>query len=134
MVSVLNAFLFWFVAESDSNLLTSLTSFVYMASSGSCSFQVFHLFLGARLNTFSKKSGGVRSVAVGCVIAKCAVSYSISKLVSYFRPHMLDVGISGGCEAAVHATRQFFYQILMNIQIVIKLDSIRLMLLIVFIS
>jgi hypothetical protein len=41
------------------------------------------------------------------LIAKCAVSHSVSKLVTYFSPRQLNVGISGGCEAAVHAFRHF---------------------------
>ena len=97
--------------ESGSNLLTSLTGFVNMVLSGSCPSQIIPLFFGARLIALNKKSGGVRPIAVGCVlrrlIAKCAVSFSVSKLVSYFSPRQLGVGIHGGCEAAVHAARRF---------------------------
>jgi hypothetical protein len=97
--------------ESGSNLLTSLTGFVNMVLSGSCPSQIIPLFFGARLIALNKKSGGVRPIAVGCVlrrlIAKCAVSFSVSKLVSYFSPRQLGVGIPGGCEAAVHAARRF---------------------------
>ena len=87
--------------ESGSNLLTSLTSFINLVLSGSCPSQVIPLFFGARLIALSKKSGGIRPIAVGCVlrrlIAKCAASYSVSKMVSYFSPLQLGVGISGGC-------------------------------------
>ena len=97
--------------ESGSLLLTSLTGFINLVLSGSCPSQIIPLFFGARLIALNKKSGGARSIAVGCVlrrlIAKCAVSYSVSKLVSYFSPRQLGVGIRGGCEAAVHAARRF---------------------------
>ena len=63
--------------ESGPNLLTSLTAFVNMVLSGSCPSQITPLFFGARLIVLGKKSGGVRPIAVGCVlrrlIAKCVV-------------------------------------------------------------
>jgi hypothetical protein len=41
------------------------------------------------------------------LIVKCATSFSVSKLVSYFSPRKLRVGIPGSCQAAVHAARRF---------------------------
>jgi hypothetical protein len=39
--------------------------------------------------------------------AKCAVKYALQALGESLLPFQLGVGVSGGCEAAVHATRRF---------------------------
>ena len=58
-----------------------------------------------------KKSGSIRPIAVGYTIrrlvAKCANKFAISKMVSSLCPRQLGVGVPGGCEAAIHATRRF---------------------------
>ena len=35
--------------------------------------------------------------------AKCANAFATAALNDYFMPHQLGVGVSGGCEAAIHA-------------------------------
>ncbi|XP_029655915.1 uncharacterized protein LOC115229755 [Octopus sinensis] len=58
-----------------------------------------------------KKEGGIRPIAVGCfyrrLASKVACRQATKLLGSELRPIQLGVGVSGGCEAAVHATRQF---------------------------
>jgi Reverse transcriptase (RNA-dependent DNA polymerase) len=58
-----------------------------------------------------KKSGGVRPIAIGYtwrrIAAKCVSAYALSYLNDFFAPTQLGVGVSGGCEAAIHATRRF---------------------------
>ena len=44
-------------------------------------------------------------VMPGC--CQCANIYAVSQLADYFSPIQLGVGIPGGCEAAVHATRRY---------------------------
>jgi len=50
-------------------------------------------FVGGSLLAFQKKLGGIRPIAIG---------YSKDT----FNPSQLGVGVSGGCEAAIHATRR----------------------------
>ena len=67
--------------------------------------------LEGSLLALEKKSGDIRPIAVGYVwrrlAAKCVKSFAIIKLVDYFSPTQLGVGIPVGCEAAVHANRRF---------------------------
>jgi len=69
------------------------------------------VLFGGNLITLEKKTGGVRPIAVGYTLrritAKCANAYAASQLSDYFSPIQLGVGIPGGCEAAVHATRRY---------------------------
>ena len=61
------------------------------------------------LIALAKKSEGIRSIAMGYVwrrlAAKCANTYAVAELADYFGQIQLGVGVPGGCEAAVHATR-----------------------------
>ena len=69
------------------------------------------MLFGGNLIALEKKSGGLRPIAVGYTLrriaAKCANTYAASQLADYFSPIQLGVGIPGGCEAAVHATRRY---------------------------
>ena len=66
---------------------------------------------GANLLALSKKDGGIRPIAVGYtwrrLAAKCANSHAVSRLSQLLAPIQLGVGIPGGAEAAVHATRRW---------------------------
>ena len=77
--------------------------------------EVNQIIYGGRLLALEKKGGGVRPIAVGYtwrrLAAKCANSYIIEKMASLFVPIQLGVGVSGGCEAAVHAIRQYTDQL-----------------------
>ena len=53
--------------------------------------------------------------------AKCANTYAVAKLADYFGPIQLGVGVPGGCEAAVHATRRFAEH-MPDDQVIVKLD------------
>merc|ERR1719239_2064394 len=65
---------------------------------------------GARLHAGKKKDGGLRPIAVGellrRLVSKCAAAAVADKAAAYFAPHQLGVGMKGGCEAIIHATRQ----------------------------
>ena len=58
-----------------------------------------------------KKTEGIRPIVVGYVwmrlTAKCASAHAIESMADYFNPLQVEVGVAGGCEAAVHATRRF---------------------------
>ena len=69
-------------------------------------------FTGATLAALPKPEGGLRSIAIGETLrrltSKVAVGLVSPKLRQYFEPMQLGVGTPGGCEAIIHATRQWF--------------------------
>ena len=91
--------------------LTAITGFVNMLLDGVCHPDVIPVLFGGNLTVLMKKCGGIRPIAVGYtwrhIAAKCVNAFAISSLGDYFAPTQLGVGISGGCEAAVHAARRF---------------------------
>ena len=66
---------------------------------------------GASLCALRKPDGGIRPIAVGSLYrrlaAKIAAKYAANKLKAELSPIQLGIGISGGCESAVHAARQY---------------------------
>ena len=72
-----------------------------------------------------EKSSGIRPIVIGYtwrrLAAKCANRHAITSLGDSLLPLQLGVGASGGCEAAVHATRQFHIN-LPDEHILVKLD------------
>ena len=73
------------------------------------------ILFGGNLIALIKKSDGILPIAVGYtwrrLASKCANSYAISRR-DYFVPVQLGVGVSGGCESAVHAIRRFMESML----------------------
>ena len=90
--------------------LGSLTVLVNILLRGECPPAITRILFGAKLLALTKRSGGIRPIAVGYtwrrIVAKCANAYAISKLSGVLQPLQLGVGVKGGCEAAVHATRR----------------------------
>jgi hypothetical protein len=72
-----------------------------------------------------KKSGGVRPIAIGYTLrrlaAKCANTYALSMLEDRLLPVQVGVGVRGGCEGAVHATRRFLTN-MTDDRVLVKLD------------
>ena len=66
---------------------------------------------GAALCALNKKAGGIRPIAVGSVFrrltSKLAARQASSRLAGILKPKQLGVGVPGGCEAAIHAARNF---------------------------
>jgi len=91
--------------------LTALTGFINLLLKGKCHPAVRPILFGAKLLALQKKSGGLRPIAVGYtwrrIASKCANSFALTRLSSSLQPVQLGVGVHGGCEAAVHATRRF---------------------------
>lgn len=111
--------------SGGSALLSALTSFVNLVLDGGCPTAVRPVFFGARLIALEKKSGGFRPIAIGYtlrrLVAKCANSFALKKLADYFCPIQLGVAVSGGCEAAVHASRRFL-EGMGDGEVLVKLD------------
>ena len=83
------------------------------------------MLFGANLLALQKKSGGIRPIAVGYtwrrIAAKCANSFALGRVADYLQPLQVGVGVKGGCEAAVHATRRFI-ESMPDDHVVAKLD------------
>jgi len=92
-------------------LVTALTAFINLLMQGKCPSSVTPLFLGGRLIALQKKLGGIRPIAIGYSLrrlaAKCVNKYAFGILKDSLSPSQLGVGVSGGCEAAIQATRRF---------------------------
>jgi len=97
--------------EAGPKLVSALTVFTNCLLHGEVHADVSPVLFGGNLIALEKKSGGVRPIAVGYTLrriaATCANTYAASQLADYFTPIQLGVGIPGGCEAAVHATRRY---------------------------
>jgi hypothetical protein len=97
--------------ETGPALVTSLTAFINLLMTGKCPSSVTPIFFGGRLLALQKKLGGIRPIAIGYSLrrlaAKCVNKYALNVLKDTFTPSQLGVGVSGGCEAAIHATRRF---------------------------
>jgi len=74
--------------ESGSDFLGDLTAFVNMVLAGSCPKEIAPYFFGGRLLALSKKSGGLRPIAIGLtlrrLVSKCASSFRSKRLASVF--------------------------------------------------
>ena len=97
--------------EAGEELRNALTEFINVVLKGEVPDFATSLFYGASLCALSKKDGGVRPIAVGNTFRRLATKAglkSVSKrLGQHLRPIQLGFGTPGGCEAAVHATRQY---------------------------
>src|SRR6218665_3825562 len=102
-----------------------MTAFVNLLLAGTCPQELRPVLFGGTLFALRKKSGGLRPIAIGYIwrrlASKCANAYAIPRLMSFLSPKQLGVGIPGGCEAAVHATRRFLANTGPD-SVVVKLD------------
>ena len=87
-------------ADIKPTLLTAITVLVNHLLHGHCPTEVVPFLFGGSLTALTKKTGGIRPIAVGYywrrLAAKCANTYASAKLVDYFNPIQLGVGVRGG--------------------------------------
>ncbi|MDA8003073.1 MAG: reverse transcriptase domain-containing protein, partial [Alphaproteobacteria bacterium] len=106
-------------------LLRALTSFVNLVLDGKTPPSARPFFFGATLIPLGKKGGGIRPIAVGHtlrrLVAKCASSVILPSLGNLLAPLQLGCGTPMGCEAMVHAARQFVHNLIPG-QMLLKLD------------
>ena len=91
------------------DLLPALLEYI---ASPNLSAEGREVWFGARLTPLEKKTGGVRPVASGetlrRVLAKILLQEASKKLASAFlQAGQAAIGVSGGCEAVLHAARRF---------------------------
>src|SRR6218665_3058935 len=96
---------------ADCSLIRQLSELVNLMLEGSLPVEVNEIICGANLIALKKRDGGIRPIAVGYTLrrlaAKCANTHAVAKLSTLLAPIQLGVGVPGGAEAAVHATRRW---------------------------
>jgi hypothetical protein len=106
-------------------LIDSLTDFVNMLLKGDLPEFVSEIIFGGNLIALQKKDGGIRPIAIGYtwrrLAAKCANMLVVGKMSQVLSPLQLGVGVSGGAEAAIHATRRYVTS-MPDSHVVVKLD------------
>jgi len=98
-------------AEAGVRLLSALTALCNVAAAGNIPDHARKAFFSARLVALRKKDGGVRPIAIGTVyrrlVCKLVARRASAAVAEELRPVQLGVGTQLGCEAAVHAIREY---------------------------
>ena len=89
--------------------LGNITRLVNSMAAGKLPKEVSPYLCGGNLYAAVKKSGGLRPVAVGDVFRRLvgkSIMYKVAgRAANILRPIQFGVGVRGGCEGVVHATR-----------------------------
>src|SRR6218665_1151010 len=92
-------------------LVSAVTALINLLLKGICPQEIRSILFGGTLFALTKKRGGLRPIVIGYLwrrlASKGANSYAVPKMIPYVSPRQLGVGITGGAEAAVHASRRF---------------------------
>ena len=111
--------------EAGARLITALTALVNTAVMGRLPACVRDAFYSASLTALRKSDGGLRPIAVGSFYRRLATKVALRplspELGQQLRPVQLGYGTPGGCEAAVHASRQFLENLSDN-EVLVKID------------
>ena len=90
--------------------LQGLTKLLNVMVGGGVPEEVAPYLAGARLHAAIKKDGGLRPIAVGNLmrrlVGKCCVARLQERAAGILSPHQVGVGVRGGAEGIVHATRK----------------------------
>ena len=113
--------------EAGVRLLASLTALTNLVLAGQVPECARDALYCASLCAFRKKDGGLRPIAVGSVYrrlpARIAARFAADLLGPELRPVQLGVGTPLGCEAAVHAVRNFIKGATdQNTRVLVKID------------
>ena len=94
-------------AEAGPRLLKALANLCSKLLRGQIPQHTRDLLLAASLTALWKKDGGIRPIVVGNVFRRFDLEIAAKRVMPELRrqlpPVQLGVGVSGGCEAAVHA-------------------------------
>jgi hypothetical protein len=111
--------------DDNSALLEAITSFINVILSGGTPDCLRPSLFGASLIALNKKNGGIRPIAVGFVwrrlAAKTCCSHVSARASLILSPRQLGFGVSGGAEAAAHATRLYLNDMTPD-KVLIKVD------------
>src|SRR6218665_3655028 len=111
--------------KDSEQLVSALSDFTNLLLRGDCPQEVRTILFGGNTIALNKDKKGLRPIAVGYIwrrlAAKCANCYAVARLTAHFAPLQLGIGVPGGFEAAVHATRRFIGSMRPD-QVLVKLD------------
>ena len=111
--------------EAGARLVSALTRLVNLVLQGQVPASARAAFYAASLIALRKPCGGIRPIAIGSTYRRLATKFASrpfnSELGARLRPNQLGFGTSGGCEAAVHATR-LFARTLPSDNVLVKID------------
>ena len=106
-------------------LLGAITDFVNMLLEGRVPVSVCPILFGGSLIAISKKSGGIRPIAIGYLWRRLAGKVACHRVseqaAALLAPRQLGFGVPGGCESAVHVARRFVENIQPD-QVLLKVD------------
>ena len=106
-------------------LLKAMTALTNLLLAGICPQELRPILFGGTLFALKKSSGGLRPIVIGYLwrrlASKCANAYIIPIATPRLSPKQLGVGVPGGAEAAIHASRRFMEHMSED-TIIIKLD------------
>ena len=106
-------------------LLRALTDLVNIIVKGDTPSSISPFFFGASLIALEKKGGGVRPIAIGCILrrlaAKAIGSQLKSRMGDLLAPRQLGYGTPHGCEVVVHAVRMYLHHLSPD-NAILKLD------------
>ena len=112
-------------SATDDKLKHSLTDFVNLLLKSDLPVPVREILYEGRLIALQKRDGGIRPIDVGYTLrrlaAKCGNAFVIKRRNEELKPIQVGVGVSGGAEAAVHATRRLLSNLQDN-NVFVKLD------------
>ena len=95
-------------SDQSKQAVTSITKLVTLASIGQHPVSVAPVFCSAS-TALKKLKGGVRPIAVGEVlqrlVAKCIAKQTQLESAELFSSKQLGVGVKGGTESIIHATK-----------------------------
>ena len=111
--------------ETGPELISAITALVNLLLAGTCPNEVRSTLFGGTLFALRKKSGGLRPIVIGYfwrrLSSKCANTFALPRVSTYFAHKQVGVGVPGGCEAAVHTVRRFLSS-MQEGSVVVKLD------------
>ena len=113
-------------ASAQLVLDTMVDFFNLIVFAGKIPAEVCEIFYGANLMGLAKDDGGVRPIAIGFALRRCAGKIQMNKVLNLsktiFWPLQLGVGTSKGCEIAAHTIRQYVISDQVNDKVLVKID------------
>ena len=114
-------------AEAGRRLLKALANLCSKLLRGQIPQHARDLRFAVNITALRKKDGGILPIAVGNVFRRLASKVAANSVMQELRrqlpPVQLGVGVSGGCETAVHTVRAFIQsQVVPGNNVLIKLD------------
>ena len=99
-------------SDQPKQAITNITKLVNLASRGQLPVSVAPVFCSASLTALKKLKGGVRPTVMGellqLLVAKCIAKQTHTESAELFSSKQLGVGVKGGAQSIIHATKITF--------------------------